>query len=226
MFGKLISIHVPLAGDDKNKSPVPPKAKISIHVPLAGDDLLGLIKFTRNGDFYPRPPCGGRRMAAINWPSIDQFLSTSPLRGTTPTTWRTRAPPRLFLSTSPLRGTTGHVQHGVGVAGISIHVPLAGDDIPPLRRCIPCRSHFYPRPPCGGRLGTVRGPCQPGDFYPRPPCGGRRSLPGSRAGCSDISIHVPLAGDDGAAAGRAGLLRRISIHVPLAGDDQVATSSP
>ena len=56
-----ISIHVPLAGDDDTSRVFGTGTHISIHVPLAGDDFI--VKFPCQGlpDFYPRPPCGGRR---------------------------------------------------------------------------------------------------------------------------------------------------------------------
>ena len=60
LFG-LISIHVPLAGDDAGPFNGALYLDISIHVPLAGDDMI----FTRTFN-----AC---------W----EFQSTSPLRGTT-----------------------------------------------------------------------------------------------------------------------------------------------
>ena len=125
--------------------------------------------------FYPRPPCGGRRLPVMDGANKAIFLSTSPLRGTT--------------------------MFGLGLyiyAGISIHVPLAGDDKSALRGWLRLQ-YFYPRPPCGGRPQTVR----------------RQSL------CTTISIHVPLAGDDILSTSLIGIAR-ISIHVPLAGDDAAA----
>ena len=124
---------------------------ISIHVPLAGDDVQRLTCQTSDFDFYPRPPCGGRLNGF--WAVIlsAQFLSTSPLRGTTLIAGHAhfafcisihvplagddketaqelkRISP--FLSTSPLRGTTSSANNGYEGDLISIHVPLAGDDI-------------------------------------------------------------------------------------------------
>ena len=58
-------------------------------------------------------------------------------------------------------------------------------------------SYFYPRPPCGGRLGGGdQGFCPARNFYPRPPCGGRRLEQCALLAEQHISIHVPLAGDD------------------------------
>ena len=79
---------------------------ISIHVPLAGDDKAAEKLGVEVIYFYPRPPCGGRPLTFFRKSIMDNpFLSTSPLRGTTQTCRRL-----------PIR------------SGISIHVPLAGDD--------------------------------------------------------------------------------------------------
>ena len=132
--------------------------------------------------FYPRPPCGGRHYAYRWFNDFTEFLSTSPLRGTTSESSHQAF--MLFISIHvPLAGDDGPHAGGGGGNIISIHVPLAGDDnIRNIDRDIP--DNFYPRPPCGGRRG--------------PHAGG--------GGGNIISIHVPLAGDDrqrqGAATGR------------------------
>ena len=59
-----ISIHVPLAGDDATCPITTGKWRISIHVPLAGDDCRGCFAEIQQRDFYPRPPCGGRPQAS------------------------------------------------------------------------------------------------------------------------------------------------------------------
>ena len=87
MGGLTISIHVPLAGDDKQTGvyvtgctdfyPRPPCGGrrvlyvdwgaaniISIHVPLAGDDASATVSTSPSLYFYPRPPCGGRRFVS------------------------------------------------------------------------------------------------------------------------------------------------------------------
>ena len=56
-----ISIHVPLAGDDAGYRRLSRRCFISIHVPLAGDDRQTVQSSSPNTNFYPRPPCGGRR---------------------------------------------------------------------------------------------------------------------------------------------------------------------
>ena len=78
-----ISIHVPLAGDDLVPFPDLLVVTISIHVPLAGDDLRKSRRPTPRRYFYPRPPCGGRPVSSGAGDHGVEFLSTSPLRGTT-----------------------------------------------------------------------------------------------------------------------------------------------
>ena len=145
------------------------------------------------------------------------FLSTSPVWGPT------QSVPLLlvldqFLSTSPVWGTTGH-----------------------RRAAAYQRVHFYPRPPCGGRLVWQVSANRSPYFYPRPPCGGRRGLLASFEILGIISIHLPRVGDDwqycslpsphfdfyprppcgGRPTRRDFRPRtgRISIHVPRVGDD-------
>ena len=124
------------------------------------------------GYFYPRSPCGERRLSYFYIIKITQFLSTLSLR-------RATIPDR-----EPAAGYL-----------ISIHALLAESD--PTRWAPTCRiSNFYPRSPCGERplwprhggvllaflstLSLRRATRQHGcpvrgcvDFYPRSPCGER-----------------------------------------------------
>ena len=95
----------PCGGRPGSKSKNTAPRKISIHVPLAGDDAAALLAWAVERYFYPRPPCGGRPQRTFVRPGEMQFLSTSPLRGTTFTKYRYNID-TVFLSTSPLRGTT------------------------------------------------------------------------------------------------------------------------
>ena len=80
------------------------------------------------GYFYPRSPCGERRLSYFYIIKITQFLSTLSLR-------RATIPDR-----EPAAGYL-----------ISIHALLAESD--PTRWAPTCRiSNFYPRSPCGERL--------------------------------------------------------------------------
>ena len=141
--------------------------------PPCGGRLEYFCCFHAYRNFYPRPPCGGRRIPQAAGTVNNRFLSTSPLRGTT-TCLSTFCPcPTEFLSTSPLRGTTFFIHRLAGVDGISIHVPLAGDD-------------------CAARsLSAIRAA-----FLSTSPLRGTTNILPLADESIKISIHVPLAGDD------------------------------
>ena len=115
-------------------------------------------------NFYPRPPRGGRPRRICNTAGARSFLST-------PSARRATATPPIpensfeFLSTPSARRATS--------CGI-LPTPLG--------------SHFYPRPPRGGRRGHTRILLAQTDFYPRPPRGGRRATsPSSRSAKTFLS---------------------------------------
>ena len=146
---------------------------ISIHVPLAGDD-------------------GGRNVVFLD---VLAFLSTSPLRGTTPQSRSGCPPATQFLSTSHLRGTTVVIDAFGKPRHISIHVPLAGDD-PFGGRRKRRRSISIHVPLAGDDLAGKLADAARGQFLSTSPLRGT-----TQAGLHGnleviISIHVPLAGDD------------------------------
>ena len=122
-----------------------------------------------------------------------------------------------FLSTFPLRGTSpNHCAHVV-IYLISIHVPLAGN-VSPSCTSNSLWPYFYPRSPCGERHP------QPCTFISITLISIHVPLAGNVLARDfnydlgfGISIHVPLAGnvDDLVAPVVGG---SISIHVPLAGN--------
>ena len=82
--------------------------------------------------FYPRPPRGGRQVAE-----------------------RRALAAMLFLSTPSARRATLLADVMSFVVNISIHALREEGDTPPQPACAIC-SYFYPRPPRGGRLDSVR----------------------------------------------------------------------
>ena len=95
---------------------------------------------TRNGlyhdlyreNFYPRPPRGGRQYTRATWPNGN-----------------------IFLSTPSARRATSDVRERAVEQSISIHALREEGDSAPAWRCSP-HSHFYPRPPRGGRRQRAR----------------------------------------------------------------------
>ena len=167
---------------------------ISIHALREEGDANNLKYIHNSQDFYPRPPRGGRPNVNENSTAFWHFY------------------PR------PPRG--GRRQNAVDInarIGISIHALREEGDLLTLSFCTVCRKflstpsarratgsgilitwpniYFYPRPPRGGRRGTVSrlrssrkflstpsarrataaSTLTPSlsDFYPRPPRGGR-----------------------------------------------------
>ena len=136
------------------------------------------------GYFYPRSPCGERRLSYFYIIKITQFLSTLSLR-------RATIPDR-----EPAAGYL-----------ISIHALLAESD--PTRWAPTCRiSNFYPRSPCGERPSLLySSSCihrflstlslrrathywlwyliSQLYFYPRSPCGERRYIVAKNRASSD-----------------------------------------
>ena len=101
---------------------------ISIHALREEGDQAAAPDFVGRRHFYPRPPRGGRQGRESPPASLYTFLST----------------PSARRATYPHRRRNSH-------DAISIHaLREEGDDFPYLRFLH--ASHFYPRPPRGGRL--------------------------------------------------------------------------
>ena len=143
------------------------------------------------GNFYPRPPRGGRQPPFLLGLLECLFLSTPSARRAT----RQLVDDMLLavISIHALR-EEGDVQAGtvLGASGpISIHALREEGD----RRVVPLFGltlYFYPRPPRGGRPPSQdrRGTTQ--NFYPRPPRGGRHDSTASTSSSSQF-LSTPSA---------------------------------
>ena len=213
---------------------------ISIHAPLAGCDRpRSPIGFTPTY-FNPRTPCGVRLRSGAALATAAGFQSTHPLRGAT----FTNKMPKLmilFQSTHPLRGATTTLCYNTYVnkdfnprtpcgvrrgGGIfprrcflfqSTH-PLRGATLPAWSP-IPAAS-FQSTHPLRGATRVVYGRASIKiDFNPRTPCGVRHVQSIRCQFEVKISIHAPLAGCDDVPAGCCATVAVISIHAPLAGCD-------
>ena len=111
---------------------------------------LGAGKSCDVCDFYPRSPCGERRLQIFLYYQDNNFYPRSPCgeRHTPHYSTTLKCP---FLSTLSLRRAT-------------------------LRRSasIWLERYFYPRSPCGERPYPSQCRTLASDFYPRSPCGERR----------------------------------------------------
>ena len=81
----LISIHALLAESDTHPITILVRVVISIHALLAESDNTSIAGRITSNDFYPRSPCGERRLLMCLLLSGQLFLSTLSLRRATGT---------------------------------------------------------------------------------------------------------------------------------------------
>ena len=184
--------------------------------------------------FYPRPPRGGRRRRGSNAP-VCYVISTHALREEGDPRRTARPPPRRYFYPRPPRGGRRGVflrprnysrflptpsarratPHDEGLCNFHpfLPTPSARRATYHMMRGFAISTHFYPRPPRGGRPGGFQqvqpqGPISTHalreegdglfqrvyrclcDFYPRPPRGGRLCTPVRRGGRRAISTHA------------------------------------
>ena len=133
---------------------------------------LWIMLYSGPGNFYPRSPCGERRLPQSYQSRAEIFLSTLSLRrATTPARILSRLSEisihallaesdlipvmarlleHLFLSTLSLRRATARGELYADLNTISIHALLAESDIMGCSGDADTRD-FYPRSPCGER---------------------------------------------------------------------------
>ena len=192
-------------------------------------------------DFYPRPPRGGRPLLVGIPPTVrvisihalreegDRHLRRQeavlrnfyprPPRGGRPQSWKRCSSTTRFLSTPSARRATVQRDLIFCRVCISIHALREEGDRSAIKFSWGI-SHFYPRPPRGGRRLThsdlprwVQFLSTPSarratffaalraliraNFYPRPPRGGRRRHLGDSQDRHQISIHALREEGDG-----------------------------
>ena len=191
-----ISIHVPLAGHDKDIQRRSAGRAISIHVPLAGHD--------------PR-----REYACCEY---QQFQSTCPLRGTTDSTQLIADSIMQISIHVPLAGHDRQpVRRHERWENFNPRAPC-GARHTRQQGSSGATTNFNPRAPCGARLVQSKMLSWLGEISIHVPLAGHDHLWANFYCLQGISIHVPLAGHDTISDIFIDLLD-ISIHVPLAGHD-------
>ena len=214
-----ISIHALLAESDIFRSILLAVAFIFLStLSLRRATKISGNRYTQTFYFYPRSPCGERRLPTALRTPHHKFLSTLSLRRATRRPGQTAKANKDFYPRSP-----------------------CGERLWDLTGGLNCDGHFYPRSPCGERpRGGGFAPHFIPNFYPRSPCGERRAwtlnINGAMVFLSTLSLRRATCGAArGAAAGvflstlslrRATHLQRsnhphnrISIHALLAESD-------
>ena len=190
-----MEIHAPRVGGDPWPRPPRPAYKHFNPRPPCGGRPLSTPDRWRCWHFNPRPPCGGRLAQARLIQELEVFQSTPPVWGAT------RA------------GRTAH-----RLFCISIHAPRVGGDLLNQDKTLH-KSHFNPRPPCGGRRYPYSYLDHDGDISIHAPrVGGDVKSSESVLRRFGISIHAPRVGGDCGAFALVGKVS-ISIHAPRVGGD-------
>ena len=151
----LISIHVPLAGNDVwVRFPSSAPSKFQSTFPSRGTTCRIAFLSPSNSNFNPRSPRGERRLGADYEITTSKFQSTFPSRGTTLPEF-VRDQSGLISIHVPLAGNDRRLNSTtIGVFFISIHVPLAGND-QARHRAHALDLYFNPRSPRGERPGIT-----------------------------------------------------------------------
>ena len=128
MDSYLISIHALLAESDLrvldgSKSSI----EISIHALLAESDNANLGRHRRDNDFYPRSPCGERRLQLFLNYQDNKFLSTLSLRRATQRAVNVKTE-RIISIHALLAESDANNQRAQQEQHISIHALLAESD--------------------------------------------------------------------------------------------------
>ena len=150
--GRPISIHVLREEDDCDRGEVEPGgAYISIHVLREEDDQAGGDVVVPVGQFLSTSSAR-RTTPGRNGCRVYVYISIHVLREEDDRTSRKSSPELLlFLSTSSARRTTWYNRSAVDDLGF-LSTSSARRTTLVIMRAFISTSHFYPRPPRGGRL--------------------------------------------------------------------------
>ena len=142
--------------------------KISIHALREEGDVMPFADHLRLINFYPRPPRGGRPDESATEELI-RAISIHALREEGDKDDRLSGNPnQIFLSTPSARRATPRRYGGRDRQQISIHALREEGDSSPLPLQLPERTHFYPRPPRGGRPFNLQGRIEVSAFLSTP----------------------------------------------------------
>ena len=193
----MISIHALLAESDAGKPGRCRTAGISIHALLAeSDHCMSRCTVAGSCHFYPRSPCGERLSPILILGLLPRFLSTLSLRRATPKNTPPHTPKAAISIHALLAESDAAPQQENGQAAtISIHALLAESD-PAGAGCPAQIQHFYPRSPCGERLGTLRTVSVRKIFLSTLSLRRATHYDNYNLHCVEISIHALLAESD------------------------------
>ena len=172
--------------------------------------------FRRWVGFQSTPLCEGRRSTRTIPPASTTFQSTPLCEGRRQANRRHRRGDPCFNPRPSARGDVAAFAQSAEV-GVSIHAPLRGATWPTTdaRESSTC---FNPRPSARGDLMFDRRITEAHQFQSTPLCEGRHWLAGTDRLDCEVSIHAPLRGATGPAAGPAGPRRCFNPRPSARGD--------
>ena len=169
---------------------------ISIHALLAESDASKRAQQPKQPNFYPRSPCGERRLIRSLSIMLFDFYPRSPCGERPADLRRSSLQNRISIHALLAESDECRSMSADGFARISIHALLAESDFifsSPVSISKKFLSTLSLRR-ATGRFGTTR---IRRHFYPRSPCGERPQGSADAAAKSAISIHALLAESDG-----------------------------
>ena len=166
-------------------------SQISIHALREEGDSPSLHPSWRGGNFYPRPPRGGRQ-CQNSYLLIFSLISIHALReeGDLVSGYQAVALEKHFYPRPPRGGRHSIAWRLNSIQFISIHA-LREEGDSPGGGVSAKAAYFYPRPPRGGQPCSTSASFHLGsNFYPRPPRGGRPLAFHGKPFPTYISIHA------------------------------------
>ena len=151
-----------------------------------------MLSFDKHmGDFYPRPPGGGRPQRE-KWIEFMRNISIHALRveGDVYTCPLLMCNHTISIHALRVEGDYKHFFNRFAEVKISIHALRVEGDNRLNERQKACKN-FYPRPPGGGRQDDLSFVDTPTDFYPRPPGGGRHLRRAHTRACTTRFLSTP-----------------------------------
>ena len=212
----MISIHALREEGDSGSAASKTTRKTFLSTPSARRATPPLPdRSCRREHFYPRPPRGGRHQNTELGRGQHHFYPRPPRGGRQACPQHPPALRQAFLSTPSARRATRRFFHVSENQGISIHALREEGDISMAVR-VTKSSHFYPRPPRGGRplrlaiwFSSNKFLSTPSarraticanykymsrqHFYPRPPRGGRPEFDFSPVRMAMVFLSTPSA---------------------------------
>ena len=169
---------------------------ISIHALLAESDPFATYAPTVVQHFYPRSPCGERRLLPHTHPPLSS-ISIHALLAESDSCRKSRKPrKRNFYPRSPCGERRWRQESNLFVLTFLSTLSLRRATLPAVIPQVALGAFLSTLSLRRATRSTARRPRRGSDFYPRSPCGERQDSAGCHIQGREISIHALLAESD------------------------------